>query len=87
MFDLTTYVKKWRIRQLKTIFSTLDTLWDGGEDVNRSDTGVRLRGLQSDTEPDVQTTNNNNSVSRLSGRGAGEFIDLSNYFKGGEFDV
>ena len=27
MFDLTTYVKKWRIRQLKTVFSTLDTLW------------------------------------------------------------
>ena len=26
MFDLTTYVKKWRIRQLKTVFSTLDTL-------------------------------------------------------------
>ena len=29
MFDLTTYVKKWRIRQLKTVFSTLDTLWIG----------------------------------------------------------
>ena len=29
MFDLTTYVKKWRIRQLKTVFSTLDTLWGG----------------------------------------------------------
>ena len=28
MFDLTTYVKKWRIRQLKTVFSTLDTLWN-----------------------------------------------------------
>jgi len=27
MFDLTTYVKKWQIRQLKTVFSTLDTLW------------------------------------------------------------
>ena len=27
MFDLTIYVKKWRIRQLKTVFSTLDTLW------------------------------------------------------------
>ena len=26
MFDLTTYVKKWQIRQLKTVFSTLDTL-------------------------------------------------------------
>ena len=26
MFDLTTYVKKWRILQLKTVFSTLDTL-------------------------------------------------------------
>ena len=26
MFDLTAYVKKWRIRQLKTVFSTLDTL-------------------------------------------------------------
>ena len=26
MFDLTTYVKKWRIRQLKTVFSTIDTL-------------------------------------------------------------
>ena len=34
-------------------------------------TGVRLRGLQSDTEPDVQTTNNNNSMSRISGRGPG----------------
>ena len=30
MFDLTTYVKKWRIRQLKTVFSTLDTLCRGG---------------------------------------------------------
>ena len=29
MFDLTTYVKKWRIRQLKTVFSTLDTLCSG----------------------------------------------------------
>ena len=29
MFDLTTYVKKWRIRQLKTVFSTLDTLCPG----------------------------------------------------------
>ena len=26
MFDLTTYPKKWEIPQLKTIFSTLDTL-------------------------------------------------------------
>ena len=26
MFDLTTYIKKWRIRQLKTAFSALDTL-------------------------------------------------------------
>ena len=55
--------------------------------MNRSDTVVRLRGLQSDTEPDVQTTNNTNSMSRLSGRGIGEFIDLSNYFKGGKCDV
>ena len=31
MFDLTTYVKKWRIRQLKTVFSTLDTLWRVGD--------------------------------------------------------
>ena len=28
MFDLTTYAKKWWIRQLKTVFSTLDTLWE-----------------------------------------------------------
>ena len=26
MFDLTTYVKEWQIRQLKTVFSTLDTV-------------------------------------------------------------
>ena len=26
MFDLTTYPKKWEIPQLKTVFSTLDTL-------------------------------------------------------------
>ena len=29
MFDLTTYPKKWEIPQLKTVFSTLDTLWGG----------------------------------------------------------
>ena len=38
MFDLTTYVKKWRIRQLKTVFSTLDTL------CGRSQTIFKLSG-------------------------------------------
>ena len=39
MFDLTIYVKKWRIRQLKTVFSTLDTLWwdDGDGDNGQND--------------------------------------------------
>ena len=36
MFDLTAYVKKWRIRQLKTVFSTLDTLCTGGKTVFRN---------------------------------------------------
>ena len=36
MFDLTTYVKKWRIRQLKTVFSTLDTLCQVGDIANVS---------------------------------------------------
>ena len=34
MFDLTTYVKKWRIRQLKTVFSTLDTLCGDDDDID-----------------------------------------------------
>ena len=34
MFDLTAYVKKWRIRQLKTVFSTLDTLCKAGDSFN-----------------------------------------------------
>ena len=43
MFDLTTYVKKWRIRQLKTVFSTLDTLWRGS---NRWEGGLGAGGGQ-----------------------------------------
>ena len=47
MFDLTTYVKKWRIRQLKTVFSTLDTLCPErscSSSRNRSSYSERRRG-------------------------------------------
>ena len=42
MFDLTTYVKKWRIRQLKTVFSTLDTLCEAAEHYNIEESTISV---------------------------------------------
>ena len=68
MFDLTTYVKKWRIRQLKTVFSTLDTLCLGA-------VGDRHHGLADQVDlVDLAQFLDNDFVSQFHMGGTQEYI-------------
>ena len=48
MFDLTTYPKKWEIPQLKTVFSTLDTLCVATYELILYNTNVESKILMAD---------------------------------------